>query len=183
MGPMLPRHILFGHPTRAAARLSPSGKTIAFLAPAEGSLNIWVAPFADLRKARPITRVRRRGPTQFCWLYTDQQIIYTDDNGGDENWRIHSVRVVDETDCLLTPPSGVRARIEGLSPRFPEHILVGLNDRDPRFHDLYKIDVLTGNRRLVFKNEGFNRFFIDFDLRPRVAAHELVPAISAPTLG
>ena len=42
--PLIPRQILFGNPDKAALRVSPDGRHVAFLAPVNGVLNVWVAP-------------------------------------------------------------------------------------------------------------------------------------------
>ena len=51
--PLIPRTTLFGNPDRAQVRLSPDGTRIAYLAPLDGVLNVWVAPVDDLDAARP----------------------------------------------------------------------------------------------------------------------------------
>lgn len=43
---LIPRAALFGNPERANAQLSPDGTRIAFLAPVNGVLNVWVASIA-----------------------------------------------------------------------------------------------------------------------------------------
>jgi len=56
----------------------------------------------------------------------------------------------------LTPYRNVSAQIEGISNKFPQEILLGLNDRNPEYHDIYRVNITTGERRLVLKND--NRF-------------------------
>jgi hypothetical protein len=41
---LIPRAHLFGNPTRAAARISPDGTMLSWLAPVDGVLNVFVAP-------------------------------------------------------------------------------------------------------------------------------------------
>ena len=53
-------------------------------------------------------------------------------------------------------------------------MLVGLNDRVPEWHDVYEIDVASGERRLVLRNEeNFSGFFEDLGLVPRLATRSL----------
>ena len=42
-----------------------------------------------------------------------------------------------------------------------------MNDRDKKFHDLYRVDVRTGQRKLVRQNDGFVGFVIDHDFKVR----------------
>ncbi|HVU62838.1 MAG TPA: S9 family peptidase [Phycisphaerales bacterium] len=179
---LIPRNLLFGNPDKAAARISPDGSSIAYLAPVDGVLNIWVGPRDDLSRAKPITSDKKRGIRQYSWAYTGQHIIYLQDSGGDENWRVFSVDVQTGDEKDLTPFKGVAARIINVSEKIPDEILVGLNDRNPVYHDLYRINVRTGERKLVLRNEvmekgpdgkeassGYARFVVDDDYKVRFA--------------
>ena len=167
--PLIPRTVLFGNPDRATPRLSPDGTSIAYLAPVEGVLNVWVAPTEDLAQAKPVTSDRTRGIRIFFWAYTSRHILYLQDKGGDENWRAYSVDLNTGETLDLTPVEGVQARIQEVSPKFPDEIMVGLNDRDAQLHDLYQVNIGTSERRLVHENEGFAGFVTDEDFNVRFA--------------
>ncbi len=185
--PLIPREILFGNPDKAALRISPDGRHIAFLAPVNGVLNVWVAPMGHPDAARPVTRDTARGIQVYFWAYTSQHLLYLQDEGGDENWKVHVVDLTTETDRDVTPfetipgPDGqpVRlpngkplrpaAQIENVSHHFPDTILVGLNTRDPRYHDLYRLDIRNGTLTLVQHNPEFTGFVTDDDYRVRFA--------------
>jgi len=168
--PLIPRKILFGNPERAAVRLSHDGTAMSWLAPVEGVMNLWVAPSADPTAARAVTRDTGRGISQYFWAYDDRHVIYLQDKGGDENWRAYALDLVTLAVRDLTPFPGVQARIEETSPEFPGEILLGLNDRDPRFHDLYRVVLTTGRRTLVQQNDGFTGFGTDSKFRVRFGA-------------
>ena len=168
--PLIPRQTLFGNPDRAMVRLSPDGQRLAFLAPLDGVLNVWVAPADRPEQAQPITRDTGRGIQQYVWAYTNDHILYLKDNDGDENWRVFSVQVDTQETVDLTPFEGVQAQISQLSPEFPQELVVGLNDRDPQLHDLYRIDIATGERELLVQNdEGFLGYLCDHQFRVRFA--------------
>jgi len=40
--PLIPREVLFGNPEKASPLLSPDGAKLAYLAPKDGVLNVWV---------------------------------------------------------------------------------------------------------------------------------------------
>ena len=46
---------------------------------------------------------------------------------------------------------------------------MGINDRDARLHDVYKVHIGTGERTLVQENPGFAGFMCDDDYRVRFA--------------
>ncbi len=185
--PLIPRDVLFGNPDRAALRVSPDGRHLSFLAPVNGVLNVWVAPVDDIGAANPVTKDTGRGIQIYFWAYTSRDLLYLQDQGGDENWKVFVVDVVSAQSKDLTPfesipgpdgkpmmlPSGKpmrpKARIEQVSPKFPDTILVGLNARDPRYHDLYRVNIRTGERTFVQQNPGFEGFVTDDDYRVRFA--------------
>jgi dipeptidyl aminopeptidase/acylaminoacyl peptidase len=165
---IIPRSVLFGNPERAGVQISPDGTRLAWLAPVDGVLNVWVAPIGDLAAAKAVTNDTGRGIRVYFWSVGGQHILYAQDQAGDENWRVYSADLTSGEHRDLTPLSGVRAQLEGTSEKFPSEILVGLNDRDPRFHDLYRIDIATGSRTLVQQNEGFAGFVADEDFVVRL---------------
>jgi dipeptidyl aminopeptidase/acylaminoacyl peptidase len=167
--PLIPRDVLFGNPDRSAVRLSPDGTAVSWLAPVEGLLNVWVAPIGDLAAARAVTRDTVRGIQRYFWAYDNRHLVYLQDKGGDENWRVYALDLVTMAVKDLTPLPGVQARIEETSPDFPGEVLVGLNDRDKRFHDLYRVSLATGERTLLQQNEGYAGFGTDAQFRVRLA--------------
>ena len=171
---VIPRSALFGNPVRTQARLSPDGRFVSYLAPKDGVMNIWLAPFGKLDAAKPITDVKKRGIPEHNWAPDGKHVVYRLDEGGDENWRLFSVNVETGKQLDLTPFKNVQARVVGLSPERPGVALVALNDRSPEWHDLYEIDVATGERKLVEKNEQeFAGYLEDLQLKPKLAVKTL----------
>jgi dipeptidyl aminopeptidase/acylaminoacyl peptidase len=171
---LIPRAALFGNPVRAQARLSPDGRYISFLAPRDGILNVWLAPLGKLGEAKPITNDRKRGIRQHYWAEDGRHVLFLQDEGGDENWRVYSVDVTTGRQVDLTPLEKVHAEIVGLSYQRPEVALISLNDRKPEWHDLYEIDVATGARKLIERNDQqFAAYLEDLQLRPRLAVKTL----------
>lgn len=184
---LISRGVLFGNPDHASPRVSPDGTQIAFLAPLDGVMNIFVAPVSRPDQARPLTREPVRGLRSFQWAFTSKHILYPQDDAGDENFRIFAVDLATGTSRNLTPidsiagpdgkpimlPSGKAlrptARIQHLSPKFPTQALIALNSRDPRFHDIFRIDLLTAERALVQQNPNFSDFVTDDDFNIRLA--------------
>jgi dipeptidyl aminopeptidase/acylaminoacyl peptidase len=173
--PMISRSVLFGNPERSQGRISPDGKSIAFTAPLDGVMNVWVAPVVGggvkLDQARAITRDGKRGIQQYFWAYSGDTILYIQDKGGDENWRVHAVSVATGAERDLTPTDNTQARVERVSREFPEQIVIGLNDRDPALHDLYRLNIQTGEKTLLIRNtDGYAGFEVDDQYRVRVAS-------------
>ncbi len=152
---LIPRDLLFGNPDRAGTKISPDGKYLSFLAPVKGVLNVWVGPTDRPDAAKPVTKDTKRGIRTYFWTYTNKHILYAQDAEGDENWHIYRVDLTSGDIKNLTPLKKVAARIQGVSYRFPGEILIALNDRDARYHDVYRLNLESGKRALVQQNEGF----------------------------
>jgi len=73
--PLIERAKLFGNPTRAAARISPDGQWLTWVAPRDGVLNIWVAPLADLTKARALTDEKQRPIRTAFWSPDSKTVL------------------------------------------------------------------------------------------------------------
>lgn len=166
---LIPRHLFFGNPDKTSVQISPDGKHISYLASVNGVLNVWVGPVDDPAAAHPVTHDSNRGVRFYLWAFSSSHILYIQDQGGDENWRIYSTRISDGEVRDLTPIEGVQARILKVSPRFRDEILIGLNDRKPELHDVYRLNIVTGARERVLENPGFLNFLIDEDLQVRFA--------------
>ena len=167
---LIPRDLLFGNPDKITTRISPDGSMISFLAPLNGVLNIWVGPALSPDRAEPITNDTQRGIRSYSWSYTNDHIIFIQDKGGDENWRIYSANLSSRDVKDLTPFEGVQAQILASSPKFPEELIIGLNKRDPEYHDLYRLNIKTGNMTLLLENRNFSSFSIDDDFKVRLAS-------------
>ncbi|MDX1962567.1 MAG: S9 family peptidase [Pirellulales bacterium] len=167
---LIPRAVLFGNPDKAAARISPDGKRLSFLAPVDNVLNIWVGPIDDPDAAKPVTQDKKRGIRSYFWAFTNEHLLYTQDADGNEDWNVYVVDLKTGKTTNLTPIKGVRAEIQEVSYKFPNEILIGLNQRDPQYHDLYRLNILTGEKTLIQENPDFAGFLTDEDYRVRFAS-------------
>ena len=167
---LIPRKTLFGNPERTAVTLSHDGTRVAWLAPLDGVLNVWVAPLDAIGDAVPVTRDRGRGIRGYSWSYRPGFILYGQDRDGDENWHGYAVEIHTGKTRDLTPYDGVQAIPHGFSDRFPEEVLIAINRRDPQYHDLYRVDIVTGESELIVENDlGASGFVTDHDFNPRLA--------------
>ncbi len=152
--PLLPLEHFFDNPERAGARLSPDGRTISYLAPRDGVLNVWVRPRSGGPEI-PVTDDRNRGVRSYFWSRDGRYILFVQDTGGDENYHVFAVdpgqpdRIRD-----LTPFAGVRAGIVAAPRATPRQVLVSLNRRDPALFDVYALNLASGRLVRVAENPG-----------------------------
>lgn len=167
---LIPRQVLFGNPDKIQLKVSPNGEYISYIAPLNGVLNVWIAPRDDIAQAKAITADTKRGIRQYIWGYDNQHILYTIDNDGDENHRIYSKNIITNNEILLTPANGVKAVPLQASYKFPDEVVIGINQRDPRFFDVYKYSISSGKSELLLENRRFNDVVVDENLQVRFAA-------------
>ncbi len=175
--PLLDRELFFGDPKISGSQLSPDGKWMSFMKQNDGVRNIWVkAADEPFENAKPVTADDRPVPGYF-WSRDAKFLLYVQDKGGDENfhvWAVDPDGTVGEDGVPasrdLTSVDGIRAQIYSVPKNAPDVIIVGMNDRDPRFHDIYKVDIATGERILVRENtEGVGAWIFDLEGELRLA--------------
>jgi dipeptidyl aminopeptidase/acylaminoacyl peptidase len=171
--PLIPRAHLFGNPTKAQARISPDGRLLSWLAPVEGVLNLWVAPVDALAEAAPITQDRKRGIRNHIWTYDGRHLVYAQDEGGNEDFHLYAVDPQSREIRDLTPFEGVTAMVNRVSRKLRDRMLIGLNLRDKRFHDLHLVDLATGALTLVQENPGLAGFVTDELMTPHLAIKDM----------
>ena len=151
---LIARDALFGNPERANVQISPDGKYLSWVAAVDGVLNVWIAPADNPSQARAVTQDTARGIRSYFWSYQPDTLLYLRDSGGDEDFHLYAVDLKTGQAKDLTPFPKTTAQVAGVSPKHPGTILVGMNDRDAQWHDIYKVDLASGNRTLLEKNDA-----------------------------
>ena len=161
MSPVLDRDLFFGNPEISGAQLSPDGRFIAFIKPWKETRNVWVKRLAEpFSAAKLLTNDTRRPISNYLWTRDSKYVLYTQDKGGDENFNVYAVNPAETpaagaevpTARNLTDAKGARAFIYAVPKTDPDLLFVGLNDREPAWHDLYQVRISTGERTLLRKN-------------------------------
>jgi dipeptidyl aminopeptidase/acylaminoacyl peptidase len=171
--PLIERAKLFGNPVKANGRISPDGKWLSWTAPRDGVLNIWVAPVDQPDAAKPLTNERERPVRQYFWSPDSTRVLFIQDKGGDENFLLYGVDVATGKQTTLTPFTKTRVEVVGASNKIKDRILIGINNRDPKWHDVYSLNLATGRLTLVQRNTGYAGFLADNDLKLRMALKSL----------
>ena len=151
--PLIPRTVLFGNPDKVLPTLSPDGRLLAYLAPRDGVLNIWLRTPGQ-QDDRPLTHDTGRGIRNYNWCFDGEHVLYRQDRDGDENFLLYSTSVRDGSTTCLTPPEPgdkhpLRVEIMTLIPERPGELILAINRRDPRSHDLYHLELATGRLSLI----------------------------------
>ena len=178
--PIIDRQLFFGEIQIAGAQISPDGQYLSFLKPYKGTRNIWVKKATEpFSAARPVSAEATRPIPAYFWSRDSKYILYVQDAAGDENFNVYAIDPTLPADPKtgvpptrpLTNLKGVRTMIFAVPKSKPDILYIGLNDRDPRWHDLYELHLSTGEKTLVRKNtEQIAGWDFDNDGNLRLAA-------------
>ena len=171
---LISRDEFFNPPGMRELKMSHDGTRISFIAAVEGIENVCVAPVRNPKAALSVTSVKPPDSIDsHRWTYNPRYLLYTSSFMHDENYRVSGAYLGGDNNVrtrLLTPQEGVQARIQLTSPLRPDEVLVCLNDRDPVYHDVYRINFITGEKELQQINDiGAADFFFDNDFNTRFA--------------
>lgn len=176
---LIDRELFFGNPEISAAQISPDGEFIAFIKPFNDVRNIWVKKSKDLfEKERPLTGELSRPIPAFFWSRDSKFVLFIRDNDGDENFNVFAVSPTEKNEIgkefphstNLTNASEVQTQIYEVPKAEPDFIFLGINDRDPVWHDLYKVQISSGVKTLMIENhDRLTGFVFDHDAKLRLA--------------
>ena len=159
--PIIDRKLFFGEIEITGAQISPDGQYLSFLKPYRGARNIWVKKAGEpFSTARPMSAEATRPIRIYFWSRDSKYILYSQDAGGDENFNVYAIDPNLAADVktgvpptrALTNLKGVRTEIFAAPKTKPDILYIGLNDRDPQWHDLYELRISTGEKTLLRKN-------------------------------
>ena len=159
--PLVDRQAFFGEVQISGAQISPDGRYISFLKPYKGVRNIWVKKAGEpFSAARPLSADPSRPIRQYFWSRDSRYVLYAQDHAGDENFNIYAIDPAAAPEPAtgvpptraLTDLQKVRVQIYAVPKTKPDILYIGLNDRDPRYHDLYQLRLSTGAKTLLRQN-------------------------------
>ncbi len=175
--PLVDRELYFDNPELAGAQLSPDGAFITFLKPYQGVMNVWVKGRTEaFTAARPLT-ADQRPVGRYFWSRDAKLVLYVQDKGGDENFHLYAVDPRAAAGAAgvpasrdLTPGEKLRVAAIAVPRKTPDIVVIGLNDRDPSQHDVYRLTLSTGQKELVRLNkEGVAGWTADLEGNLRLA--------------
>ena len=164
----IPLRDFFKNPERTGYSISPDGKYLAYLAPYESRLNIFVQKTGS-EEAVKITSVTERDIANYFWK-GNNRIIYLKDKNGDENFHLFSVDIEGKNHKDLTPFENVKANLIDELEENDSDILIGLNKKNIEVFDAYRLNAETGEMTLAAENPGnISGWITDHDGKIRIA--------------
>ncbi len=153
MAPLIPLRVLFEEPKRASPRISPDGSRLAYLAPHQGVLNVWVRSLGK-KDDHPITAEKGRGIRSFFWSPDSRSVFYLQDQGGNENNHLFRVDLDQGKRTDLTPFKDVKVHLQADDPAHSRSLLLAMNQRDAKLFDVYDLSLADNRLSLLAQNPG-----------------------------
>ncbi len=150
--PIIPLKDFFRNPEKASFRISPDGKRLAFMQPWKSRMNVYVQEIGKTEIVQ-VTFAEERSIAGFAWK-NNNRLIYLQDKGGNENFHLFAVDADGKNAKELTPGDAVRAELIDDLPDNETEMIVGLNMRNPEIYDAYRINIVSGEMKLVGENPG-----------------------------
>lgn len=164
----VPLEDFFRNPEKTNFQLSPGGEYFSYLAPYESRLNVYVQAVSGGDSIR-ITSETARDIAGYMWA-SNERLLYLKDTGGDENFQLYGVNLDGSDFKALTAFEGVRTQLIDELEDVPSEVIIGLNKRDPRVFDPYRLNIETGEMVMLAENPGnIVGWMTDHDGKLRVA--------------
>ena len=151
--PLIPLKVLFGNPNKMNPRIAPNGDCLAYCAPLDGVLNIWVKT-VGVQDDKPMTHDTKRGISNYYWAYDNRHILYLQDENGNENTHLYALDLDTNVIRDMTPFPNIKVDIIALDKHFPNEVLIAISKENPKLFDAYHIDLASGALTLAAKNPG-----------------------------
>ncbi|MDA9819501.1 S9 family peptidase [Salibacteraceae bacterium] len=164
----IPLEDFFKNPDKSSYQISPDGMFYSFMAPYESRMNVFIQKIGDSESMR-ITDVTDRDIAGYTWV-SNERILYLKDNGGDENFALYAVNIDGSNPQSLTAFDSVRTELIDDLEDQEDYVMVGLNKRDQRIYDPYRLNVQTGELSMLAENPGnISGWMTDHEGKLRVA--------------
>ncbi|MCZ4695541.1 S9 family peptidase [Ancylomarina euxinus] len=158
----------FKNPQKTSYRISPEGTKFSYRAPFEDRMNIFIQEIGS-QEAVQITFEKDRDIAAYFWA-NDNRILYLKDSGGDENFKLYGVDIDGKNQVCFTDFEKVRTGIIDRLDAIPDEIIISMNKRDPRVFDPYRLNIVTGELTMLYKNPGnISGWMTDHEGKLRVA--------------
>lgn len=147
---------LFDYKSVGSATFSPDEKNIAYISNASGVHNIWTVPIKG-GTPKQLTNETKNTILFVTWCPKRDSLIYAQDEGGNENFHLYIMPAKGGPATDLTPGKEVRADFLEWS-KDGNSFLYNCNKRDPRFFDIYKFELSTGQSEMIYQTMGAESF-------------------------
>jgi dipeptidyl aminopeptidase/acylaminoacyl peptidase len=164
----VPLKDFFRNAEKNGYQISPDGNYFSYLTSWENRMNVFVQKVGSDEAVR-VTSATERDISSYFWK-GNNKIMYLQDKAGDENFKLYSVNKDGSGLKLLSPEDKVRTEIVDDLEDIDDYMLVNMNERNPQAFDVYRININTGEKKMIAENPGnIMSWMTDHDGKLRIA--------------
>ena len=152
----------FARPKARSFQFSPNGTYMSYREKDENGKNhVYVKNLKTDQVTKAIEEKEEliRG---YGWV-NDERLVYAMDKGGDENYHLFAANLDGSNQKDLTPFEGVQASISEILREDKDHVIITLNKNNPQVFEPYKLNVVTGDLKQLYKNEDAANPIMGYD--------------------
>ena len=157
---------LFANPSLISVKISPDGSTIAYVgADEKGISNVFISTKDGSSASREqISFFTTPEIIQFFWSGDSKRILLLKDENGTGKLNLHGINIHSKDHIVYTEKfPNVNAKVFQIGSK-KNSAIIGLNNRNPHFHDLYLLDLDSGHFELLFENDCYAKFLVSDNL-------------------
>ncbi len=161
----------FRNPERTRYQLSPEGTYFSYMGPYKSRQNLFIQKVGE-GEAKQITFETDRNIAWYFWVGKNR-IVYSKDQGGNEDFHLYAVDFDGSNMKELTPFSGVRIDIIDQLKEIDNEIIIGMNKNNPQLFEPFRLNTQTGEFKQLAENnnimEPISGWMTDHEGKLRVA--------------
>ena len=142
----------FARPKARSFSFSPNGTYLSYREKDDNKKNHVYVKHLDTEKVTRVIEEKEELIRGFGWA-NDSRLIYVMDKGGNEDYHLFAVDVDGKNQKELTPFDGVKVNILNGLKEDKDHMIISMNQNNPQIFEPYKINIVTGELKQLYKNE------------------------------
>lgn len=142
----------FAKPKARSFNFSPNGTYLSYREKDENKKNHVYVKHLETEKVTRVIEEKDELIRGFGWA-NDNRLVYVMDKGGNEDYHLFAVDVDGSNQKELTPFDGVKVNILNGLKEDKDHMIISMNKNNPQIFEPYKINIVTGELKQLYKNE------------------------------
>lgn len=159
----------FKNPEKISFRISPNGEYLSYLAPHNERINIYVQKLGETEATR-ITNITLEDLRGYIWA-NDNRLLYLKEQIGTDNLRLFAIDKDGNNEKDITPFDSTSIQIIDELEGRPNEVILGMNHRNKRIFDAYRLNINTGKLDVLAENPGnYTGWMTDHEGKLRIAS-------------
>lgn len=162
----IPRAVLFSPSEVIGIKISPDSKFLAYVkGEPSGNMNLHICATNKCHQPnslKQITHFTSPEIYRFFWTDDSKHIILLKDNNGSKSYQLYSINI--NSGDLVNHTNNFKDITAKIFKVSRNKVAVGINDRNPNYHDVFVLDANNGTLTKIFENDRFSRFTFDDNL-------------------